>query len=60
KGVLLGVDRSNNDRLRVMVDHQRGNTTAGLRLEDIKNVRLDLYAPGLKTFGAGLTYTRRM
>ncbi|MBW3625360.1 MAG: YjbH domain-containing protein, partial [Armatimonadetes bacterium] len=52
KGVLRGVDRSINDRLRLMLDHQRGNTTAGLRLEAIQNVRLDLYAPGLNTFGA--------
>ena len=60
KGLLVGADKQINDRMRLIIDHQRGNTTAGVRFEALKNVRLDLYAPGLKTFGAGLTYTRRM
>jgi hypothetical protein len=60
KGILLGVDRPINDRLRIMADLQRGVATLGVRGEVVKNVRLDLYSPGLKSFGAGLTYTRRM
>jgi hypothetical protein len=60
KGLIFGLDRPIGRRLRLIGDHQRGTTTLGARIDLLKNVRVDLYAPGVKTFGAGLSYTRRM
>jgi hypothetical protein len=67
KGVFFGADQPISSRIRILGDFAHDSTTPkknkvtlGVRAEVVKNVRVNLYSPGLNTFGAGVTWTRRM
>jgi hypothetical protein len=66
-GPFVGADYLLTPKVRLIADYARDETTiqthkatAGVRAELLKNVRLDVYAPNLKSFGVGATWTRRM
>ena len=60
KGFFAGVDHPIIPKILAIGDYARGHVTLGARIEAVKNFRVDLYAPALKSFGGGFTYTRRM
>ncbi len=67
KGLFFGADHHLTPRIRILADYARDPTTPknhkitlGVRAEALKNIRVDLYANGLKKPGAGVTWTRRM
>ena len=57
---LFGADWAVDPRIRIIGDYHRSIPTLGLRVEPLKNIRVDLYSVDFKKAGAGLSYTRRM